>query len=327
MATQDSTIATLADIRIKVRRLTRSPSLTQLSNADIDSYINSFVLYDLPSHIITSTLMQTFTFYTKPNIDVYESDPVDEDSPFFNFINKYIGVYGPSYVAGKKTYFTKSREDFYNRFPLTNALESIGTGNGSTSGYDGTLSTIPILQNNVTFSAVGDDNSPLSIYDVPDDYDSGTLKDANDGTDSGTINYITGEYDIEFTGDVGDGETVQAQTIPYQADLPTTILYNENKFTIRPVPDRPYRVTVEVQGRPTSMLATVALPELARWWEYIAYGAAKKVFEDRMDMESVAMLMPEFRKQRTLANRPTISAQSVERVSTIYINGRNQNGI
>ena len=41
--------ATLGAIRNKVRLLTHSPSTAQLADADIDQYVNTFILYDFPS--------------------------------------------------------------------------------------------------------------------------------------------------------------------------------------------------------------------------------------------------------------------------------------
>ena len=66
------------------------------------------------------------------------------------------------------------------------------------------------------------------------------------------------------------------------------------------------------------MAATGSIPELEEWWQYIAYGAAKKVFEDRMDLESVQSIMPEFKKQEMLCQRRTIVQNTNERTSTIY---------
>ena len=60
------------------------------------------------------------------------------------------------------------------------------------------------------------------------------------------------------------------------------------------------------------------MPELSEYWQYIAYGAAKKIFEDRMDQESVQLIMPEFKEQETLIQRRTIDQQSNERSATIY---------
>jgi hypothetical protein len=80
----------------------------------------------------------------------------------------------------------------------------------------------------------------------------------------------------------------------------------------------PYRVDVEVYVRPTELLASTDEPKLAQWWQYIAYGATKKVFEDRLDQESIQLIMPEFKQQELLVLRETIMQMSNERSATIF---------
>jgi hypothetical protein len=81
---------------------------------------------------------------------------------------------------------------------------------------------------------------------------------------------------------------------------------------------------MEVYVRPLELLAAGQSPELEEWWQYISYGCAKKIFEDRMDLESVQMIMPEFKKQENLINRRTIVQQTSQRVATIYTEDNNQ---
>ena len=103
-----------------------------------------------------------------------------------------------------------------------------------------------------------------------------------------------------------------------QPTLPQTLFFYDGKFFLRPVPDQPYRVQMEVYKRPTELLQSGQNPELNEWWQYIAYGAAKKIFEDRMDLESVQMILPEYKKQEALILRRTIVQQTSQRTSTIY---------
>ncbi len=65
-------------------------------------------------------------------------------------------------------------------------------------------------------------------------------------------------------------------------------------------------------------MSTGQSPVLKEWWQYIAYGAAKKIFEDRMEMESVQMIMPEFKTQERLCLRRTLVQYANERTATIY---------
>ena len=65
------TIATLTDIRNKIRRLTGSSSDLQLTETRIDDYIDSFYLYDLPAEFRSLQLKDTLTFNTIRGVSTY----------------------------------------------------------------------------------------------------------------------------------------------------------------------------------------------------------------------------------------------------------------
>ena len=296
-------LTTLAKIRTKVRRLTRSPSATMLSDNDIDEYINTFLLYDLPESIRLDTLVDNFVFYTEPDVDTYGTDVIDP--------NIYINTDKPIYIAGRRVYFSQSQEEFYDLYPKINSISTIGTnGDGVTVAFTGTLSSKPILKNNVTFTSIDSLNDGLELHDDG----AGIL--SGDGV--GTINYLTGAYTLTFSAAPGDGKNIDSQTVPYVASVPQTILYFTNEMVMRPVPDKPYRVEIQVYKQPTELLLDGSSPELKQWSQYIAYGAAKKVFEDRTDIESAAAIMPEFKQQERFALRRTLMQQQKDRAPTIF---------
>jgi hypothetical protein len=75
--------STLQDIRLKVRRITKSPSTNQITDPQIDQYVNTFYLYDFPEHLRLFDLTSNLTITTAPNIDVYDlptSAPVNVPS-------------------------------------------------------------------------------------------------------------------------------------------------------------------------------------------------------------------------------------------------------
>jgi len=308
----DIDYSALENIRVKVRRLTRTPSTAQMTNATLDEYINTFVLYDFPEHLRTFSLRTTLEFFLTPFIDTYSGDDIET-----NFINKYTNVYDNAYVAGYKQLYSQDRQQFFNMWPKLSSEKQVATGDAVTTNFTGTLDGIPILRNNVFFTSIGANSTRLAIYDVPNVPNDGTGVFAGDIGVAGTINYTSGAYNITFVGAPANGEEINSQTVPYSAGRPTSMLYYNNELTFRPIPDKPYRVELEVATRPVELLAG-NMPELAQWSQYIAYGSAKKIFEDRMDMESVQMIMPEFKQQELLVNRRTIDQQSSQRVSTIY---------
>jgi hypothetical protein len=306
---------TLETIQTKVRKLTRSPSVAQLSTADLNDYINTFIAYDFPDHIRLFDTKTTFSFYCEPYQDVYLTDTsiTPTTNPLYDFQNKYISIDTPLYIAGYESYLSQSREEFFNQYPLFNNIQTVATGNGVLLTFTGTLNDIPVLRNEVTFSSVDINNNGLALADDGN----GALVDQLGTGGTGTINYVTGAYSVTFNAAPANSEPITAQTRPYVASRPRSMLFYDNKFTLRPVPDKPYKITFDAYMRPTAILAGEN-PQLQDWWQYIAYGAAKKVFEDRMDQESVNMIMPEFKEQERLVLRKTLANMSKERTATIY---------
>lgn len=316
--------ATLQAIRDKVRRLTRSPSVNQLTDATLDEYVNTFIAYDFPETLRLFSLKKTLTFYTKPYVDTYTTNEIAND-PLEDFTTNYITIEPPVYIAGKKAFYSQSREEFFNIFPQNTIQEQIGTGDGGTTVFSGTLQNIPVQRNNVIFTSINTANNSLVRKDVPFNQSSGNLVQPDNSAPAtldpvNQINYITGVFTVTFTSAPAANEPVYAQIFPLNVTTPTSVLYYANTFTFRPVPDGAYKVTFDAFVKPTELLSSDPAdePELTQWWQYIAYGASKKIFEDRMDMESVQMIMPEFNRQERMVLRRSIVQQTNERTATIY---------
>jgi len=317
---------TLSAIETKVRRLTRSPSTDQLSQADLDNYINTSVVYDFPETLRTFNLRTEFTFFTNPGQDQYNTDITSfagaTTNPLYNFQNQYLTIHPPFYIAGFPTLLSQSPEQFYGLYPKVNSISSIGTfGNGSSGPFTGVINTSQtysppglvqvtyLVQGQVLFSAVGTPGTSeivgMAMVDIPVvdpvtgfKINIGNLYDANSSAyqaalrtpptvvdPNNNINYITGAFIVNFPQATVVGTQITSQTLPQVAGLPQSILYYSNIFTIRPIPDQSYRINFEVYQRPTALLASNQSPELEEYWQYIAYLAAKKIFEDRSDLD------------------------------------------
>lgn len=326
---------TLADIRTKVRRITRSPSNAQLSDVDIDTYVNTFVLYDMPQTLQLFDLKKTLTFYTRAYIGEYSTNTTDPLEPLYDFKNQYISLWNPLYIAGFPGVIAQSRELFYTMYPqqcYINAEPYLGDGGRRT--FFGTLSYRPVMENYVTFSSRGIDGNgniiQLVLHDIPHiDPVTGNTMTTGDLVIPNTpapvipdpdniINYVTGQYRLTFPTAPAVGQPINSEVIPYVAARPYTLLYYNDAFTFRPIPDQAYAVQIDVQVRPTGFIAAGDTPDINQWWQYIAYGAAKKVFEDRLDQDSIQLIMPELLNQETLVQRKTILQQSTQRTATIY---------
>jgi len=345
---------TLSAIQQKVRRLTRSPSDALLSYDDLNNYINTFVVYDFPEHLRMFNMRTTFTFICNAFQDEYPTDTASfagaTTNQLYNFQNNYLTVHPPVFIAGYERLFSQSREQFFGIYPKVNNIANIGvTGDGTTTQFSGvinyqqSISNIPpnsnqpavLLKNQVLFSSVDVSSLGVSLVDVPlVDSTTGfqsilgnlyspdelptTVQTTANFNPNNYINYLTGQYTITFDLAPGAGQTINSQVVPLVCSLPQAMLFYDQKFVLRPVPDQPYRIQFEAYQRPTALLQQNQAPELEEWWQYIAYGAARKILQDRLDLESVALIEPEYRKQEALCMRRTIVQYTNERTATIY---------
>jgi hypothetical protein len=283
------------------------------------------VVYDFPEQLRTFQLRKPFSFWCNPFQDVYLTDTsLPTTDPLYNFQNQYITVHPPVYVAGFQSFYTQSRTQFFGIYPFVNSISSIGQrGDGVTTAFTGSIQNsngAPALQGNVLFDSINTANQGLSLIDIANIPFDGTGILVVPGTTSslGTINYITGAFSFTFPTAPASGAPINSQAFIYQPAMPTAMLYYNNQFTLRPVPDQPYQIKFEVYARPTYLMQESSTPSLEELWQYIAYGAAKKILEDRMDMDSVALIMPEFKVQERLCLRRTIVQNTNERTATIY---------
>lgn len=332
--------SSLNAIRTKVRRLTRSPSESQLSTAQLDQYINTFILYDFPENIRLFSLRTLLTFYTQPGVDVYETNTIPND-PLNNFKNKYIAVHPPVYLAGIQGFYTQWRDVFYGYYPQTNTIsDTLLRGNGGTGPFSSLVIQPPpvrpplpfILQRSVNFNVVDTSGTSMIMVDTPISNTVGNLRPPGvalvapfDTTvdPNNNINYVTGRYTVTFPNPTQVQAPIWFEGILYQPGKPLAVLYYDDKFTIRPVPDKTYAIQFEVDIRPTELLAAGASPYLEQWWQYIAFMGAKKILEDRMDIDSVQLILPACKEQENLVLRTTLTQQANERTVTIYTQGKN----
>ncbi len=339
--------STLAAIQKKVRRLSRSPSTAQLSDVDLNEYINTFLVYDFPEHLRTFNLRQQFSFVCNPYQDVYITDnTLPTTNQLFNFQQQYLSVHPPVFIAGYQVFYTQSQEQLFGIYPKLQSFQQNGlSGDGVATTFTGVINSqqalVPtnfnqlttLLKYNVLFDSINTVGQGLALIDVPVQDPASGFDTVNGNlyvpgmqptlrptivTPNNTINYITGVFTITFPTAPGVGTIINSQSVPTITSLPQALMYYGDTFTLRPVPDQPYNINFEVFVRPTQLLATNQSPQLEEWWQLISYGAAKKVLEDRMDMDTVALIMPEFQKQMALCERRNLVQWTNERTATIF---------
>lgn len=294
-------MTTLAYIRTKVRRLTKMPSANQLTNEELDTYINTFYLYDLPNTLRLINLKQLYTFKTAPNVDIYDFTP-----------NSYISIEGPVYVGGLEVRLYQNRQTFFEIYPELQRNQTLTQGNGSVGAYSGTITGVPVKTGRVLISTVSATGSSLSAQD---DGSGGFTGDVT----AGSIDYITGSItNVMWTSSIASGTDIKVQSVNYQAAKPTAILFYNDQFQLFPVPDQTYEIQMNAFIRPTALLDSSDEPLLQEWGDLIAYGSAAKIFADNLDIESYEKNNIFYDKQKSLVERRTLQQLKINRTNTIY---------
>lgn len=335
----------LSTIRTKVRTVTGRPSANQITDAQIDQYINTFYLYDLSQHIKMESLRYNYQFTTQANVPVYDL-PTDT----------YLTAMPPVFIAGYQCFMTQSRQNFFrNNSELQFLQQQVYTGNNTTGPYTGQfLTNLPIIQGfkpnppgayssstvtniaaqylmwNVIVSAQGTPDPTSGVTPTL------TLVDDGQGnlfapTDTstvpanrrGTINYITGALDINpfpsgFVSAIPTGNAINVQYTPYVASRPQSVMFFQDQIYLYPIPDQAYTVSFEAYKYPTALANTTDNPQLREWWQTLAIGAALKIFEDNADFENIAKYRPLLDEYLRKILRRSIVQQTSERAATIY---------
>ena len=290
--------STLLDIRNKVRRITARPSSAQITDNQIDEYINTYYIYDLPEHLHLQNLRYNYQFTTQSNQQVY-----DFPKEF------YLTNMPPVYIAGYQSYMTQSRENFFRINPnLMMMQNSVTQGNGTAGPYTFTLTQTPITRGfkpnppgaytgaindiqpryinfNVIITAQGAANLVTGVspsYTLVDD-GMGNLVSTEDPypdpslplfpqnyTVCGSINYQTGNVTVTkfvtlsggalIAAGIPSGNPINAQYIPYVASRPQSVVFYQDQFLLYPIPDQAYTVSFEAFKYPTAFMSSPADP-------------------------------------------------------------------
>jgi hypothetical protein len=178
-------------------------------------------------------------------------------------------------------------------------------------------------------------NTATSSLHVTDDGAGNLIGDCTAG---GAIDYQTGEItNLVFTQAVPDGNNINIQYIQQVQGQPYTILFFQNQFTLRPIPDQAYTIELTAYRQPSqALLGTISntspdldgRPEEWYWWEVIAFGVAKKLYQDRLDMDGVQLMDAFLAEKISEAQTRTYAQLGKRQINTMFRDeSRNNNTV
>lgn len=345
-------IGTLQAIIEKVRLLTCSVNSFVLTDSQIIDFINSAYLYDFPAQFRTLKLKDKYTFNTVRGIDTY---PFDSEH--------YTTIEMPCYCAKREIQLFQDPWSFYGVNFNWQYQNNFTSGDGSAGPYSGFVSAKPIIRsvnnNPMVQTTLSSTSNFLTSPSVPIFAQANisrvqnilitanvalgtTLNVTDDGAGnligdciSGTIDYDQGTItNLVFTASVPAGQDIQIQYNPTQLSIPLSMLFFQNQFTLRPVPDKGYTIELVAYRLPSQVLLgtdnpdapnLLGQPELIEWWETLAFATSKKIFQNRLDTDGVA-LMDSFMKEALANNEVRTYAQlGKQQISTIFRDQLTQN--
>lgn len=329
-------MVTLSDLRTKVRRITGRYDSAQLTNKQINIYINLFYTLQFPEEFKTYKLTSPYIFNTVPNVDCYQF-PYQNGLPGGQSGN--ISIFPPVFCQGYQLCYYQDKSIFYNRWPkLTNAFQ-INSGNNTVGPYFGTIPFTPMLRANMNIFGnvvqpgvlltANSSGFTMTLTDQPtDDLQASPPVVSNIGNLVGPqlnpsannfINYITGQYSFTTNVPIPSGTPIQFQGVPFEPSRPIDVLMYNNLIIFRPVPADSYQIEFQVSRQPTDLMADSDSPEMNEWYLFIALGTAKLIYTDFPDPEGEATCERQFEEQRLIAQRRTLKQiSSSQRAPTIF---------
>lgn len=331
----------LQDIFDKTRELSASGNSFQLNDPKFVKYLNSYYLYDIPTELRILKLKDTYVINTIKGIDTYDFDS-----------DNYQTVMPPAYCAKQPMNLYLDLKTCNNFFYMNQFIENFATAdgtNGVSSPFTGFTTQNPILRSINTIPQPANKKYPASrvqnilittntslgtTQHVIDDGNngnggpSGNLIDPISGDARGTINYETGAISVYFGQSTTSGANITIEYRPISLAQPTSILFYQEQFTLRPVPDKGYTIEMQAYRTPSQALMgtlnpgspqfSTGKPERYQWWELLAAGIAKKLYQDRLDDDGIAKMQRIIDEQILQAQTDTYSNLGPQRVPSIF---------
>ena len=259
---------------------------------------STFSINGLDSTGLGAYTASTGSYYTSPYNGFTTS------APFIPSVNN-----DPGPQSNPNLYFPQSRVQ--NVLITANVIGANGIGQTQNVTDDGQGNLIQIFQ-------TSDNASQQYGWTYYRQYASATP----DTPGNATINYQTGQITgLTFAEAIPEGTPIQIQYNPKTLSIPLSIMFYQNQFTLCPVPDKGYTIELTCYRQPIQALLASDMtgnPELSEWWEILAVGAAKKIFEERLDSDGVIYIDKMLKERYDIIETRTYAQIGQERIYTIY---------
>lgn len=273
---------TLADIRQKVRQVTGRFSSNEMTNAQLDDYINKYYTLTFPAAVKLEQKHVYYSFTTAANQPYY-------DQPQTTYTN----FEPPATINNLSMFWYQNPAYFFDNNPLQYTFLTPWTGDGSTVTFTTTVTGFPIYPGTLTIS----DTVEL-FQDTNTDWTISNVNITGNQGGTATINYDTGSVSVTFNVAPTDGQIINLNYVLFQPGRPHSILMYNNQFQLFPVPDQAYIIEMRAYSVVSELTNATDTPDLSQWGPMIAYGASRDIFSDYGELDAYAETTQLYKEQK-----------------------------
>lgn len=273
---------TLADIRQKVRQVTGRFSSNEMTNAQLDDYINKYYTLTFPAEVKLEQKHVYYSFTTAANQPYY-------DQPQTTYTN----FEPPATINNLSMFWYQNPAYFFDNNPLQYTFLTPWTGDGSTVTFTTTVTGFPIYPGTLTIS----DTVEL-FQDTNTDWTISNVNITGNQGGTATINYDTGSVSVTFNVAPTDGQIINLNYVLFQPGRPHSILMYNNQFQLFPVPDQAYIIEMRAYSVVSELTNATDTPDLSQWGPMIAYGASRDIFSDYGELDAYAETTQLYKEQK-----------------------------
>lgn len=289
---------TLAEIRQKVRQVTGRYGLEELTNEQLDEYINKYFQYTFPAELKLDRFHTYYEFLTVANQQKYTIP-----TGFVNFEPL-------ATIDRQSLLWYQDPDSYFENNPENIGRQTLGTGDGATTAFSGTASNFPLLPGETVVT-----DGVEVFQDTSTAYTTANVSLTGSLGGTGTLNMSTGAVSVTFATAPVSGANVYYSYIQFQSGRPTAVLLYNNQFTFFPVPDTAYRfrakafantlVTTAAGTTATEFTNATDRPLLDEWGPCIAYGTSRDIHADYGEMDAYADVTALYREQQAYVLKRT----------------------
>lgn len=271
---------TLAEIRNKVRQVTGRFSPSELTNQQIDNYINQYYQFTFPAEVKLDREFTYYEFLTSPN------------QAYYDLPTGYTNLVPSATVDWQDLLWYQDPGYFENENPQQVARLTPWTGDGSTTSFSTTVTGFPIFPG----STVVTDNVEV-FEDTNQDWTTSNVTITGDLGGTATINYNTGSISVGFSTAPPNGQEIYLSYVLFQPGIPQAVLMFNNQLQFSPVPDTAYRFRCKAYKTVDPLVESTDRPPLDEWGPAIAYGAARNIHADYGETDAYAEVTALYKEQ------------------------------